>query len=79
MKADVLNLPITALETADAGTVGCAMLTGRAIGIFRDLEDAAAQMVTEMETYYPRPDMHERYMQIYPRYQKLYEAVRPLM
>ena len=79
MKADVLNLPITALETADAGTVGCAMLTGRAIGIFRNLEDAAAHMVTERETYYPRPDMHERYMQIYPRYQKLYEAVRPLM
>ena len=79
MKADVLNLPITALETVDAGTVGSAMLTGIAAGVFRDLQDAAAHMVREMETYYPRPEMHEKYMQVYQRYQKVYEAVRPLV
>ena len=79
MKADVLNLPITALGTADAGTVGSAMLTGIAIGSFRDLADAASHMVTEVETYRPRPDMHERYMQIYDRYKRLYAAVRPLV
>ena len=28
MKADILNMPVTALKTVDAGTVGCAMLTG---------------------------------------------------
>ena len=49
MKADVLNLPITALKTADAGTVGSAMLTGIAVGLFSDLEDASAHMVQEME------------------------------
>ena len=79
MKADMLNLPMTALKTADAGTVGSAMLTGIAIGLFRDLEDAAAHMVEPMETYQPRPEMHEKYMKIYQRYAKVYEAVRPLM
>lgn len=79
MKADVLNLPITALETVDAGTVGSAMLTGIAAGVFKDLQDAASHMVREMETYYPRPEMHEKYMQVYQRYQKVYEAVRPLV
>ena len=79
MKADVLNLPITALETADAGTVGSAMLTGVAIGIFKDLNEAAAHMVRETETYLPRADMHEKYMRIYERYEKLYRAVRPLV
>ena len=43
----------------DAGTVGSAMLTGVAIGLFQDLNDAAAHMVQEMETYSPRADMHE--------------------
>ena len=79
MKADVLNLPITSLKTADAGTVGSAMLTGVAVGLFAGLEEAAAIMVQEMETYTPRPDMHERYMKIYARYRNVYNAVRPLM
>lgn len=79
MKADVLNCPITALKTADAGTVGSAMLTGVALRMFSDLEDAAAQMVQEVETYQPRASMHEKYMKIYKRYEKLYRAVRPLV
>ena len=79
MKADVLNLPFTALKTADAGTVGSAMLTGIAVGLFRNLDDAAAHMVQEMETYAPRAEMHEKYMDIYRRYRAVYSAVRPLM
>ncbi|MBR2697668.1 MAG: carbohydrate kinase [Clostridia bacterium] len=79
MKADMLNLPIVALKTADAGTVGSAMLTGVAIGAFADLKDAAAHMVEEIHTYEPRPEMHEKYMKIYARYEKVYQAVRPLM
>ena len=79
IKADVLNLPITALKTVDAGTVGSAMLTGVALGIFRDLSDAAAHMVEEMETYEPRKEMHEKYMAIYARYKEVYNAVRPFV
>ena len=79
MKADVLNVPITALKTADAGTVGSAMLTGIAVGAFRDLEDAATHMVREAETYRPDRERHGEYMKIYQRYRRLYQAVRPLM
>ena len=79
MKADMLNLPITSLKTSDAGTVGSAMLTGVAVGVFRDLEEAAAVMVRQRETYLPDPERHARYMEIYERYRKLYHAVRPLM
>ena len=79
MKADILNLPITALKTADAGTVGSAMLTGTAVGLFSGLEDAAARMVREAETYEPRREMHEKYMHIYERYRDMYRAVRPLV
>lgn len=79
MKADVLNLPITALKSVDAGTVGSAMLTGIAVGLFRDLQDAAEHMVEETVTYYPRQSMHKKYMKIYERYKAVYNAVRPLM
>lgn len=79
MKADALNLPVTALSTADAGTVGSAMLTGIAAGCFRDLDDAASVMVKKAESYWPRTEYHERYRQVFERYKRLYQAVRPLV
>ena len=79
MKADILNLPIIRLKTTDAGTVGSAMLTGAAIGLFKDLSEAARKMVQETETFYPDASRHEKYMKVYERYQKVYHAVRPLM
>lgn len=79
MKADMLNLPIVALKTVDAGTVGSAMLTGIAIGLFADLSDAAAHMVEPMKTYEPRPEMHEKYLRMYEKYKHVYQAVRPLV
>ena len=78
MKANVLNIPITALETVDAGTVGSAMLTGVAAGLFKDLDEAAKVMVQEREVYNPDPQRHAQYMKIYERYRRMYEAVRPL-
>ena len=79
MKADILNLPITSMKTSDAGTVGSAMLTGVAAGVFKDLKEAASVMVRQRETYHPDPLRHAQYMQIYERYKKVYQAVRPLM
>lgn len=79
MKADMLNVPITALKTADAGTVGSAMLTGIAVGCFKNLEDAAEHMVEKTTVYYPRPEMHAKYQKIYQKYRGLYKAVRPLV
>lgn len=79
MKADILNLPITALKITEAGTVGCAMLTGIAVGCFQDLEDAASHMVEKGVTYQPRSEMHDKYRKIYGRYRQLYYAVRPLV
>ena len=79
MKADMLNVTITALKTVDAGTVGSAMLTGIATGVFKDLNDAAEHMVEETVEYLPRKEMHEKYMHIFERYAKVYQAVSPLV
>lgn len=79
MKADMLNVPITALKTVDAGTVGSAMLTGIAVGCFADLEDAAEHMIETRQVYEPRPEMHRKYQEMYQKYRELYHAVRPLV
>ncbi len=79
MKADILNVPVTALSTAEAGAAGSAMLVGVAVGIFRDLPAAAQAMIREKRAYLPRPEAHARYMAVYERYKKVYDAIRPLM
>ena len=79
MKADMLNMPITSLETVDAGTVGSAMLTGIAVGAFKDLDEAAKIMVHPVKTYEPRENMHKEYMEYYEKYARLYNSVRELM
>lgn len=79
MKADILNVPVTALATAEAGATGSAMLVGVATGVFRDLPAAAQAMIHEKHTYFPRPEAHARYMAVYERYKKVYDAIRPLM
>lgn len=79
MKADVLNVPVTALATSEAGAAGSAMLVGMALGLYPSLEAAAERMVKVREVFYPGPEAHARYEEVYQRYKKLYGAVRPLM
>lgn len=79
MKADILNIPVTALQSAEAGAAGSAMLVGVALGVFHNLRDAASIIVSERETYLPRPEVHQKYQSCFECYKKLYSAVRPLV
>lgn len=79
MKADILNLPIISLESAEAGATGCAMLAGIAVGCFENLEDAKSKMIYEKKVYMPRQGKHELYSRQYEKYERLYEAVRAFM
>lgn len=79
IKADVLGVPFDTLEVEDAGTVGCAMMAGVACGAFRDLGEAKAMMVKKTGSFEPDPARHARYAEVFERYVKLYDAVRPLV
>lgn len=79
MKADILGVPIETLSVTEAGTAGSAMLTGIAIGIFRDPKEAAARFVRRGGTFVPDWNRKKVYDEIYSRYVRLYQAVRPLV
>jgi xylulokinase len=79
MKADILGIPITRLSNDEAGTIGGIILTGKAIGAYDSLEQAADALVKPLRVYEPRREMYERYQTHYQRYRKLYNAVRPLI
>lgn len=79
MKANILGLPITALDAPEVGSVGTIMLTGVALGAFESVESATKLMVKEKKTYYPDDELHAQHLEIYKKYEKLYSAVRELI
>jgi len=79
MKADILGVPVTRMETDEAGAAGCAMMAGVAAGVWKSLEEASGLLAKPLETLEPRPDKQEAYDRQYRRYRGLYRAVRPLL
>lgn len=79
IKADILGKPITSLLAKEVGAVGTCMLVGRAIGLYRDLDEAKARFVQTGKTYYPNPDRYAKYQTLYAAYRKLYGAARPIV
>ena len=79
MKADILNRKIVTLGNAQSGTLGCIMMSGVACGLFKDLKEAAGVYVKTGKEYLPDPGKHERYMEFYAKYKKLYGAVKEVM
>lgn len=76
MRADVFNIPVDVLAVEEAGTLGAAVMAGAACGLFKSIEDGVRQLVRIRGTYQPDPARHARYMEIFEKYKRLYNAVR---
>ena len=79
MKANILGVPITAIDAQEVGAMGTVMMVGVAVGVFDDLHSAAKVMVKEKKTYYPDAEKHLEHLKMYEKYKELYNAVRPLV
>ena len=79
IKADILNRPVTALLAKEAGTCGTCMMTGVAVGIYKDLYEAKSVFVKEKKTFIPNVKKVEKYRKIYNAYKNIYNAVRPII
>ena len=79
IKADILNRPVTALLAKEAGACGTCMMTGVAIGIYKDLYEAKNVFVKEKKTFVPDSDSAKKYQKCYNAYKKIYDAVRPIV
>jgi len=78
MRADIFNMPVTALNSKEAGGTGSAMLAGIACGVFRDLPEAAKAMISERETFMPCKETAEKYRTYYEKYTRIYETIKTL-
>ncbi len=69
--ADVFQLPVEIISTAELGALGCAMAAAVAAGEYRDLQQAAANMVGKSCILTPDKERGEVYKLKYRRFKKM--------
>jgi xylulokinase len=74
--ADLTKRPVlTTLHDEDAACLGAAILSGKAAGLFKNLEEAVTDMVATKERFVPNLKSFQTYDNLYSRYVKLYDSL----
>jgi xylulokinase len=78
MEADIIGRPVLTTVNEEAATLGAAILAGKAVGLYSNVEEAAGRMIQVKERFDPNPGNRGVYDETYGTYVKLYEALCPL-
>jgi L-xylulokinase len=73
--ADVFKLPVEIIDTKELGTLGCAMAAAVAAGVFKDLKEAAQNMVKMKRRIEPNPANFPAYEKKFALYKKVSGAL----
>jgi sugar (pentulose or hexulose) kinase len=73
IKADITRKTVYQTEIEEAASLGAAILAGKAVGIYKDVREAASKMVSIKKKYDPNPENFEVYGKAYQKYVQLYE------
>ena len=77
IKADVLNRKIVVPLLEDAPAFAASAMFAYSQGYYKNIREAVQKMTRRRKTYTPRKTIHERYMQLYQRYEKIYKIINP--
>lgn len=75
IKADVLGLPVTALDCEEIGGAGTAWMAGRALGIY----DTSTLLAKPRKSFAPNPGRHAYYREQFQKYRKIYPAIKEVL
>jgi xylulokinase len=78
IKADVLGTPIAVPRVREAACFGAALLAGAAVGVWRDVDEAAAACLRMERTYEPDARTRARHAERLHLYRQLHPALAPL-
>ena len=78
MEADILGRPVLTTTNEEAATLGAAILAGKAVGIYSNIEEAAERMIQIKERFEPDLNHQAVYENAFGTYVKLYDALCPL-
>jgi xylulokinase len=73
IKADVTGKEVLSTKNEEAACLGAAILAGKAVGIYKSLNDATSRMVSIKKRFEPNPDNKMVYDAAYRKYVRLYE------
>lgn len=79
MHADVSNLPIALTKVSEGPVLGAAMLASVGAGIYKDVQEAAKNMVHTESHIEPNEEAHEKYRFYLDRYIETYPRMKDLM
>lgn len=78
MEADIIGRPVLTTTNEEAATLGAALLAGKAVGLYSNIEEAAERMIQVRERFEPNPKHKAVYDDAFNTYVKLYDALCPL-
>lgn len=78
MFADMAGIPVMIPEGTEFGAKGAVQVTGVALGIYRDYNDAIEKTVKISRIYEPDMQKHEKYQKYYKLYLKLRQGFEEL-
>jgi xylulokinase len=78
IEADITGRPVLTTTNEEAATLGAAILAGKAVGMFKSVEEAAGQMVQIKDRFEPSPANRTIYDEGFSTYVGLYDALRPI-
>lgn len=72
IKSDICQIPLETVSSVEAASLGAAILAGKAVGIFENLNEAVDSMVGVKNRTEPNPENKAVYESGYTMYQKLF-------
>ena len=75
IKADVMGVPVVQVTRSEGAPLGSALMAGFGIGLFSDLNEAAASWISTATTVEADPGRREYYKKRIARYSRLMEAI----
>jgi xylulokinase len=78
IKADVLQKPVTGVESEETACLGAALMAAVSCGSFSNLAEGAERMVRLRRSIDPQPQNQAVYQQAYQQYNELYERLAPM-
>jgi len=77
--ADMFGIPVVRTQTHEACGVGSAMVAFKALGYFKDYEEACAAMVHERNRFEPDMQVHKFYDEMSEQvFDKVFDKLLPL-
>ena len=72
IKSDINQIPLETVNSVEAASLGAAILAGKAVGVFENIQEAVSSMVQVKDRTQPNPEQKIVYDQGYAMYRKLF-------